>query len=108
METASRQHLESRGLRFLQKNFRSKYGELDLIMMDNQDLVFVEVRYRKNDLFGGAAQSINAQKQLKLRRTAESFLQKYATLKFDGCRFDVVAVSGNQSDYKFDWICDAF
>lgn len=108
VESASQAHLQSKGLRFIAKNYRCRYGEIDLIMMDQHDLVFIEVRYRKNDLFGGAAQSIDAKKQQKLRHTGETFLQKNQSMEFHGCRFDVVAVSGEPPNYKINWIRDAF
>ncbi len=108
VESASLAYLQSNGLKFVEKNYRSMYGEIDLIMMDQHDLVFIEVRYRKNDLFGGATQSINANKQQKLRRTAETFLQKNHSMEFDGCRFDVVAVSGQSENYEIHWLSDAF
>ncbi len=108
IESASRVYLQDHGLKFMEKNYRCRYGEIDLIMMDKQNLVFVEVRYRKNDLFGGAGQSIDANKQQRLQCTAETFLQKNQSMEFDGCRFDVVAVSGELPDYHIHWIRDAF
>ncbi|WP_424947378.1 YraN family protein [Candidatus Spongiihabitans sp.] len=108
VESAALAYLQSNGLTLVEKNYRCMYGEIDLIMMDKHDLVFVEVRYRKNDLFGGATQSIDANKQQKLRRTAETFMQKNHALKFDGCRFDVVAVNGQSANYKIHWLSDAF
>lgn len=108
VESASLAYLQANGLKFVAKNYRSMYGEIDLIMLDRQDLVFVEVRYRKNDLFGGATQSVDTRKQQKLRRTAETFLQKNHALEFDGCRFDVVAVSGKSANYQIHWLSDAF
>jgi putative endonuclease len=90
------------------QNYRSSFGEIDLIMMENRHLVFVEVRYRLNDLFGGAALSVDHRKQAKIRRTAESFLQSNESMNYTGCRFDVVAVSGNPPDLHIEWIVDAF
>ena len=108
VESSSLNYLRANGLKLVEKNYRTTYGEIDLIMMDKQDLVFVEVRYRKNNLFGGAKQSINPKKQIKIRRTAETFLQKNDAMDFDGCRFDVVAVCGQPPNYNIDWISDAF
>jgi len=108
VEAVALEFLLTRGFRLLEKNYRCRYGEIDLVMMDKQDLVFVEVRYRKNDLFGGAAQSIDRKKQQKLRRTAEKFLQQHHSMTFEGCRFDVVAVSGPPSNYSIELIKDAF
>jgi putative endonuclease len=108
VEAAALEFLLVRNFRLIEKNYRSRYGEIDLVMMDRQNLVFIEVRYRSNDRFGGAAQSIDQRKQQKLRRTAERFLQQNHTMTFDGCRFDVIAVSGSPPSYKIDWIADAF
>lgn len=108
VESAALAYLQSNGLKLVERNYHSLYGEIDLIMMDKHDLVFVEVRYRKNDVFGGATESIDANKQQKLRRTAETFMQKNHAMAFDGCRFDVIAVSGESANYKIDWISNAF
>lgn len=102
------QYLQRNGLRLVERNYSCPAGELDIVMLHQRDLVFVEVRYRRSDQFGGAAQSIDAGKQRKLRRAAESFLQRHPALNFSGCRFDVVAVTGNAPDYQMDWISDAF
>jgi putative endonuclease len=108
VEAAALEFLLTRNFQLVEKNYHSRYGEIDLIMMDRQNLVFVEVRYRSNNIFGGAAQSIDQRKQQRLRRTAEKFLQQNHSMAFDGCRFDVIAVSGSHSNYKIDWIKDAF
>jgi putative endonuclease len=106
-ESAAARFLVRRGYRLVEKNFRSRYGEIDLVMLDRQCLVFVEVRYRRNDAYGGALQSVSAAKQAKLRRTAESYLQRAGLPEFEECRFDVVAVSGSSPDYNFDLVTSA-
>ena len=100
--------LESQGLILLERNFNCRSGEIDLIMMHKKDLVFVEVRYRSNDIFGGAAQSVGKQKQGKLRLAAQTYLQKNENLTFSGCRFDVLAIDSKQGNIHMDWISDAF
>ena len=107
-EDQSLKFLEAQGLVLLERNFHCRSGEIDLIMMHKQDLVFVEVRYRGNDMFGGAAQSVGTQKQGKLRLAAQTWLQKNETLAFRGCRFDVLAIDGEQGNTRMDWISDAF
>lgn len=102
------QYLKSKGLQLLEKNYSCPYGELDIVMMEREDLVFVEVRYRSSMQFGGAMASIDVSKQKKLRRTGEMFLQNHTKLHFSGCRFDVVAISGTPPDYELDWIISAF
>lgn len=107
-EDAALTHLQSRGLKLVQRNFRCAAGELDLVMLERSVLAFVEVRYRHSDQFGGAARSVDAAKQQKLRHAGEAFLQTCGALQFTACRFDVVAVCGDGPAYTIDWIADAF
>jgi putative endonuclease len=104
------QHLQRQGLSLLQKNFHSRFGEIDLIMQHQQTLVFVEVRYRKNRDFGGPAASITPAKQDKIRKTALFFMQKKGR-EFNA-RFDVLAICGNDLDnpqqLNIEWIKNAF
>ena len=107
-EKSALKYLESNGLRLVERNYRCPGGELDLVMLDQRELVLVEVRYRRSGQFGGAARSVDAGKQRKLRRAGEVFLQHHPGLSFSGCRFDVVAVTGVAPGYCIDWISDAF
>ncbi len=72
-ETACYSYLKLKGLKLVEKNFSCRFGEIDIVMLDNKTLVFVEVRFRKNNLFGGGLESITATKQQKLRKTAELY-----------------------------------
>ena len=85
-------YLQQQGLQLLERNFSCRCGEIDLIMREQQTLVFVEVRQRSSDQFGGAAASVTAVKQARLWRTAEYFLQRYP--KPPRCRFDLIAIEG--------------
>lgn len=96
-------YLKSQGLKLITTNYHSRYGEIDLIMQDKEVLVFVEVRYRKSSSFGGAAMSITPAKQRKITLTALQFLQKNNKTSHL-CRFDVVAISNQQTN----WIKSAF
>lgn len=87
-------HLVQQGLSLVQRNYRYKGGELDLVMRDGDTLVFVEVRQRASMRFGGAVASVNHAKQVKLVKTAQHYLQKQPSMP--PCRFDVVAVDGEQ------------
>ncbi|GMQ91302.1 MAG: YraN family protein [Gammaproteobacteria bacterium] len=101
--------LQQRGLKTLAQNYRCRYGEIDLVMQDdNEDLVFVEVRYRKSGLFGTAADSIDQRKQNKLRKTAEHFLQHHPKLAKLPSRFDVIAIQGNAEYAQCEWLQNAF
>ena len=91
-EDRAARHLEQAGLRVVARNFRSRFGEIDLIARDRDTLVFVEVRARSRADFGGAAESITAAKRERLRMTAQIYLSRLPDLP--PCRFDVVLLSG--------------
>jgi len=97
------EYLKSQGLKLITANYHSRYGEVDLIMRDGTALVFVEVRYRRSNKFGGAAMSVTPAKQRKITLTALQFLQKNNKTDLP-CRFDVIAIS--ETDTR--WIKSAF
>jgi putative endonuclease len=90
------------------RNFSKKFGELDLVMLDGQTLVFVEVRYRRSAAFGGALASVNRPKQRKIIAAAQAFRQSHPRLRHCACRFDVVSVSRSNYRPLFHWVSDAF
>ena len=92
-EEAALAHLQRHGLTLLERNFRCRSGELDLIMRDGAGVVFVEVRKRAGSAFGGAADSIGPAKQARLVAAAHTWLQRYRTPP--ACRFDVIAIDGD-------------
>lgn len=96
-------YLQASGLSLVARNYRSRFGEIDLIMENEHCLVFVEVRYRKHQQFGGAAASISVSKQQRLIRTALAYLQHAKSQK--PARFDVIAVDAQQ---RINWIQQAF
>lgn len=97
-----------KGMRHLSSNYRCRQGEIDLIMEDGEYIVFVEVRYRKSDRFGGALASIDSRKQQKLRACAELYRQRNRTYRNRPCRFDVVSLSGADDSIEAEWVRDAF
>ena len=111
-EAACCEYLRSQGLKTVDKNFHCRHGEIDIIMLDKSMLVFIEVRYRKNNNFGGGLESITTTKQRKLRKTAELYLQ--INQHYKNARFDVVSMSktnqtsDSQQKYIFEWITNAF
>lgn len=96
--------LESRGLRVLERNYRCRLGEIDLIARDGDATVFVEVRQRASNAFGGAAASITAKKRMRLLRAARFYLSSLRTTP--ACRFDALLIEGDPP--RIDWIRDAF
>jgi len=104
-EAFARRYMESAGLTFVAANVACRTGEIDLIMRDQQTWVFVEVRYRRNANFGGAAASVTRQKQQRLLRAASFWLAGHnASFDTSSCRFDVFAITGSQ----IEWLRDAF
>lgn len=86
-------YLSSQGLRLVERNFRARAGELDLIMRDADELVFIEVRARASTRFGGAAASVTPSKQRRIRRAAQVYLQsRLGQAPWPALRFDVVAL----------------
>ena len=108
VEAAARAHLLDAGLRPVAANASYRLGELDLVMLDGDTLVFVEVRYRSDDRFGGGAVSVDWRKQHKLVRAAQLFLMRHRRYADAPCRFDVVDASGDPGAPVLDWIRDAF
>lgn len=108
VETASLAHLQAHGLRLLARNATARGGEIDLVMLDGDVLVFVEVRYRASSAFGGGAASVDAGKRRRLVRAARAFLQRHPRHADAPCRFDVVAASGDPAAPALDWLKDAF
>jgi putative endonuclease len=96
-------YLEKSGLRLLDRNYRCRRGEIDLVMRDADILVFVEVRFRASSRFGTPAETVDIRKQRRLAAAAAHYLQRHPTNL--PCRFDVVALSGANS---INWIRSAF
>jgi putative endonuclease len=97
--------LAAQGLRPLDRNVRSRFGEIDLIMTDQGCWVFIEVRSRAGAGFGGAAASVDWRKQQRIMRTAQHYLQRrFGSQAWPACRFDVVAIEQGQPH----WVRDAF
>lgn len=96
--------LQRRGLRLLQRNYRCRFGEIDLVMQDGEVIVFVEVRQRSNASFGGAAASISSHKRHRLVLAARHFLAEHGE---PACRFDAMLLDGTDKA-GFEWIKNAF
>jgi putative endonuclease len=108
-ESMALAYLRSKGLTPIAQNVSSPLGEIDLLMQDADQWVFVEVRQRQSMSFGGAAASITAAKQLKLKRQAQKILQDhFGRRAWPSVRFDVIAIEGDVEDGKIHWIPSAF
>lgn len=97
-------HLSAKGLRVLDRNFRIRGGEIDLICLDGPTVVFVEVRFRRRADYGGAAASITATKQSRVILAARYWLAGQRRYASSPCRFDCVLMDGE----GMEWLKDAF
>ena len=100
--------LQARGLGLLARNWHCRHGELDLVMLDQQTVVFIEVRLRNQQHFGGAVSSVTAAKQRRLMEAASLFLSDQPLWAAHPCRFDVLAMDRRNGCYNFNWIKNAF
>ena len=93
-EDVARKHLEERGYSILDTNYRSDYGEVDIVALEGNAVVFVEVKTRRDRTFGRPEESVTAAKQEKLIETAQAYLQENPDLPEDW-RIDVVAIQAS-------------
>ena len=97
-------YLAQRGLAIVERNFRVRGGEIDLVCRDGKATIFVEVRLRSRSDFGGAAASITAAKQARLILAARHWLLRHGETP---CRFDCILLDGLESK-NIEWLRDAF
>ena len=90
--------LEKKKYKILERNYRKRYGEIDIIAENKNYIVFVEVKTRHKDSMTSAADAVNRQKQIRIIKTASLYLSENETEKF--CRFDVCEVYINSDNLK--------
>lgn len=108
-EDLAYRYLRQHGLKLIERNYRCPFGEIDLIMKHEPDcIVFIEVRFRKSTRFGTPAETINHQKQKKLRRAAEHYLLKNDKYADKASRFDIIAIKDSPTLENCEWLQNAF
>ena len=108
-ELLAANYLVQQGLVIQKKNLYSRMGEIDVIMKDDETLVFIEVKYRSSTNFGGAISAVSVKKQQKIKQTAAFYLQQCGLNEYNTpCRFDVIALQGNISNPEITWLKNAF
>ncbi|MGL5048632.1 MAG: YraN family protein [Shewanella sp.] len=101
-ELQAQRYLEQQGLTFVERNVRYPFGEIDLVMRHHSHWVFVEVKYRSANQYGGALQALSSAQIKRIRKAANHYLQRN---RLDvPCRFDVIAMEAEH----IDWLVDAF
>ena len=108
-EDRAQRYLQQRGLRLVEKNFRSRFGEIDLIMTDADALCFIEVKYRQSLSHVGAAMTIPPSKRRKMIKTAHFYLCRHRRHGQRPARFDALLIQRDRNgDDEFEWIKNAF
>lgn len=102
-EDAALDFLRAQGLKLVERNYRCRFGEIDLVMREAAVLVFVEVRMRRSVAFGGARESITSAKRARLLAAARHYLNAQPTEP--ACRFDALLLNG---DGGVEWLRNAF
>jgi len=95
-EDAAAAYLEKNGYVILERNYRDRLGEIDIIAKNGIELVFVEVKYRRTLEKGDPAEAVHLLKQRKIRNAAKGYLYRHRLGEDIPCRFDVVAILGEE------------
>ncbi len=106
-EAQARRFLEKKGFRILEQNFRAERGEIDLIALDGETLVFVEVKFSTQQEYGPPELRVDKKKQRQLAKIAQAYLETHS-VQFQECRFDVIAIEFSEDQSKICHIQDAF
>ena len=108
-EDLALRYLQKHGLALLQRNYRSRFGEIDLIMQEKNTIIFIEVRSRKNSAFLHPVETVNCTKRNKIRKTSQVFMQQTSAGNRFNWRFDVITLIGNRANgMKIEWFKAAF
>lgn len=108
-ERYAEQYLSEQGLTLIERNFHSRQGEIDLIMLDGDTYVFIEVKYRKSKKFGGAISAVPASKQKKVKHCVTFYLHQSGLNEYNTpCRVDVIALEGDITGPDVTWLKNAF
>lgn len=105
-EAEALKFLEKNGLKLIEQNYHCRQGEIDLIMRDQETLVFIEVRFRKNSLYGSPLETVDHKKQAKIITTTQHYLSRNPSSR--QIRFDVIGLSPNRNGIDIQWAKNAF
>lgn len=107
-ENLALKHLKKQGLKFSHKNYHCRLGEIDLVMLDRECIVFIEVRYRENLNFGNGLDTVTKSKQGKIIKTAQHYLIQAGLYEKVSVRFDVISISKPEGKAELIWVQNAF
>ena len=107
-EQVAESFLSRQGLKLLERNFRCRFGEIDLVMNEDVQLVFIEVRYRNSTGKGGGAETVDLRKQQRIIKASAAFLAMHPRYATRICRFDVISIDRVRGHAAIEWIRNAF
>lgn len=107
-EEYTKKYLELKGLKYIESNFYSRFGEIDLIFFEEKSktLIFIEVKYRKNNEYGEAIEFVTKSKMEKIYLTSICYINKIEWK--ENIRYDIVGISRFKNEFKVNWIKNAF
>lgn len=94
--------LIEKGYEILEKNFRARQGEIDLVAMKHKELHFIEVKYRKNTAYGYPAEAVNSRKQMTICKVSDYYRYHYQYSEQVQVHYDVIAILGSQLSFIQD------
>jgi len=106
-ESLAARHLKKNGYKILERNYRNKLGEIDIIARDRDTLVFVEVKAKRSDRFGGPKEAVTHKKQQKISKVALLYLNETNQNNLKA-RFDVVAILSTRDSTSIEIVKNAF
>lgn len=106
-EEIAKQYFDNQNYKFITQNYYYNHGEIDLIYKEGDELVFIEVKFRKSDDFGDPLESITPKKQKLIRRTAEGYVIEKNIINTP-CRFDVITIVGSKKNHKINHLKNSF
>lgn len=106
-EDEAQKYLINHGYKVIERNYKLKYGEIDIIATKNKFIIFVEVKTRLSDLFGAPAEAVDMKKQQKIIKVAKQYLLRKNIYDYP-CRFDIIEIYLKDGKSKINHIEDAF
>lgn len=101
-------HLKHNKITILKRNFYSRQGEIDIIGLDEETLIFVEVKARKTNSLASPEETVNYSKQQKIIKAARRFLNQNPQYHNYLCRFDVISIVFTTDSHQIKWLKNAF
>ncbi len=101
-------YLAKQNVKIISRNFYCRFGEIDLIGLEQEILLFIEVRYRKNENYLAAIETIDRHKCKKIITTSKYYLNKFRNYQSYLCRYDVITLTGELDEPVIEWIKNAF